>query len=105
MTMANETMLYPGARWTPLVDHSLPGHLAWKDMIILHITQGPTAAGAIETFRASIHPHRVSAHFVIDRDDVATVYQLLDVSDVAWHASQANSRSVAVFCLEDSMRP
>jgi N-acetyl-anhydromuramyl-L-alanine amidase AmpD len=68
--------------------------LAQRNLIVLHITQGPTAMSAIWTFEASIHPNRTSAHFVVDRD--GTVYQLLDLSDTAWHASAVNERSIGI---------
>ena len=87
-------ILYPNAKWTPLENHSAWGHLPQRDLIVLHITQGPTADGAVQTFKNSVAPHRVSAHFVIDRD--GTVYQLVDINDTAWHASECNSRSVGI---------
>ncbi len=86
--------LYPKALWRPLTNHSAPGKLSDKVKIVLHITEGPTASSAINTFAASVHPHRTSAHFVIDTD--GTVYQLVDVADVAWHASQCNEISVGI---------
>ena len=85
---------YPGAKWTPLADHSQPGNIRERKLIVLHITEGSSAASAIATFKASVHPHRVSAHFVIDRD--GTVYQLVDLNDTAWHASTVNSKSVGI---------
>ena len=91
---ANSVLLFPGAVWTPLTNHSVPGTKAQRTMIVLHITAGPTAISAINTFAASKSPGRVSAHFVIDRD--GTVYQLLPISDTAWHASAVNSRSVGI---------
>lgn len=91
----NDPMLYyPRAVEKPLIDHSAPGTLAQKNLIVLHITDGSTAQGAITTFAASVAPLRTSAHFVIDRD--GTVYQLLPISDVAWHASAVNRRSVGI---------
>lgn len=87
-------VLYPGAKWTPLSNHSSPGTLQQRKLIVLHITMGPTAAGAIATFEASVHPNRVSVHFVIDRD--GTIFQLVDLKDTAWHASAVNSRSVGI---------
>jgi len=87
-------ILYPGAIWRPLLNHSSPGHVSQRDLIVLHITQGPTAAGAIATFASSVAPFRVSSHFVIDRD--GTVYQLVDINDTAWHASQVNPVSVGI---------
>jgi N-acetyl-anhydromuramyl-L-alanine amidase AmpD len=75
------------------LDHSAPRG-SQIDLIVLHITDGPTARSAIETFKASQEPHRVSCHFVIDRD--GTVYQLVDTTYAAWHASQVNARSVGI---------
>jgi N-acetyl-anhydromuramyl-L-alanine amidase AmpD len=86
--------LYPKAVWRPLLDHSYPGTLAQRNLIVLHITDGPTAAGAISWFQQSKHPDRLSAHFVIDRD--GTIYQLLPLEDTGFHASQVNSRSVGI---------
>src|SRR5690348_15773233 len=87
-------VLYPKAKWQPLENHSAPGMLEWKNTIVLHITDGSSAAGAIATFAASQAPHRVSAHFVIDRD--GTITQLVDLRDTAWHASQCNAHSVGI---------
>ena len=85
---------YPEAVVQLLKDHSAPGTLAQRNLIVLHITSGPTAYSAIQTFINSVHPNRVSAHFVIDRD--GTVYQLLSIEDTAWHASAVNSRSIGI---------
>lgn len=89
-----EPVLYPKAVWIPLLGHSATGTIAQRNLVVLHITAGSTAEGAIETFKASVKPNRVSAHFVVERD--GTVIQLLSISDTAWHASQANSRSIGV---------
>jgi N-acetyl-anhydromuramyl-L-alanine amidase AmpD len=75
------------------LDHSAEGTVA-RNLVVLHITAGPTAQSAINTFKASVAPHRVSAHFCIDRD--GTVYQLVDTGRTAWHASQVNSRSIGI---------
>lgn len=88
------TTIYPNGVVRTLTGHSEPGSLSDKNLIVLHITQGSSAASAIATFQQSQHPNRVSAHFVIDRD--GTVYQLLDLSDIAWHASEVNSRSIGI---------
>jgi len=86
---------YPQAIQRPLLgDHSQWATLEQRNTIVLHITQGPTAAGAIATFRASKAPNRISCHFVIDRD--GTVYQLVSIADTAWHASQCNAHSVGI---------
>jgi N-acetyl-anhydromuramyl-L-alanine amidase AmpD len=87
-------VFYPGAIQKPLGGHSTPGAIARRTLIVLHITDGPTAKGAIDTFKASAYPNRVSAHFVIDRD--GTVYQLLPLSNTAWHATAVNSISVGI---------
>jgi N-acetyl-anhydromuramyl-L-alanine amidase AmpD len=86
--------IYPGAKLHLLKNHSAPGDIKNRKMVVLHITQGSTAAGAIATFESSVSPHRVSAHFVIDRD--GTITQLVDLMDTAWHASQVNSKSVGI---------
>jgi N-acetyl-anhydromuramyl-L-alanine amidase AmpD len=86
--------LYPKAIQKPLAGHSATGMLAQRNLIVLHITAGPSASSAMNTFAASKIPHRVSAHFVIDRD--GTVFQLLPLEDTAWHASAVNSRSVGI---------
>ncbi|MEO1128178.1 MAG: N-acetylmuramoyl-L-alanine amidase [Planctomycetota bacterium] len=42
-----------------------------------------------------LHDHRgLSVHFMLDID--GTIYQTLDVKERAWHASQANTRSVGI---------
>ncbi len=88
------TFWYQDATIELLKNHAAPGKLGDRDLIVLHITEGPTARSAINTFRASVAPNRVSAHFVIDRD--GTVYQLLSIEDTAWHASSVNSHSVGI---------
>src|SRR5882672_4472568 len=86
----------PFAIWKPLPeDHSAPGiSLLQRNLIILHITQGPSAQSAINTFAASVKPNRTSCHFVIDRD--GSIYQLVSITRTAWHASQVNSHSVGI---------
>ena len=90
----NAQLWYSRAIRHPLGGHSAPGVLSQRNTVVLHITAGPTADSAIETFEASVAPHRVSAHFVIDRD--GTIYQLIPISDTAWHASQCNSHSIGI---------
>jgi N-acetyl-anhydromuramyl-L-alanine amidase AmpD len=85
---------YPHAVAAWIEGHSLPGQLSDKNTIVLHETEGSTAAGAIATFRQSVHPNRVSCHFVIDRD--GTVFQCVPIADIAWHASQVNAHSVGI---------
>ena len=42
--------LFPGAVWHPVTGHSNPGLLAHRKTVVLHITVGPTASSAINTF-------------------------------------------------------
>jgi N-acetyl-anhydromuramyl-L-alanine amidase AmpD len=63
-----------------------------KTMIVLHVTQGATADGAINWMK---HIH-LSVQFVIDRDEDATIYQLTPISAGAWHASQVNKTSIGI---------
>lgn len=92
--MPDSPILYPKAKWTPLTDHSSPGTIEQRNTVVLHITDGSTAAGAIAWFRQSKAPNRVPAHFVIDRN--GNVTQLLDIRETAWHASQANAHSIGI---------
>lgn len=62
--------------------------------IILHVTEGTTPGGAFATWAASVHPNRVSAHFIVCRD--GTIWQCVPLSRVAWHASQINYHSVGI---------
>jgi len=90
------TNYYPDAVQKPLTGHSDIGTLAQKTEITLHDTEGWRASDAYNTFVYSVHPTRTSAHFIIDRDLTATVYQLLPLSDVAFHASQVNHCSIGI---------
>ena len=94
---------YPLAKRELVTDHSAPGTLEQRNLVVLHITMGPSdfghdvapsALNVIAGFRASVSPKRVSSHSVIDRD--GTVFQLMPLEDTAWHASEVNSRSVGV---------
>jgi N-acetyl-anhydromuramyl-L-alanine amidase AmpD len=85
---------YPPAAWHPLAGHFAPGRRSQRDLIVLHITAGSTATGAIATFEHSKPPNRTSAHFIVDRDGRVT--QLVSIDNTAWHASAVNSRSIGV---------
>jgi N-acetyl-anhydromuramyl-L-alanine amidase AmpD len=84
----------PFAVQKPISNHSWPGTLAAKKLIVLHITQGPTASSAWWSCYNSVHPNRTSFHFVIDVD--GTIWQIVPLEDIAWHASQVNSTSIAI---------
>jgi hypothetical protein len=70
------------------LDHSVEGTLP-RNLIVLHITAGPTALSAINTFKASVAPNRVSVHFGIDRDGTVS----LPVTALG----QADARSSCVY--------
>lgn len=70
----------------------VPYPIGAKSKITMHITQGQTAEGAIQTFLTSLY----RTHFLIDRDENATVYQLQSISDPVWHASAVNGVAVGI---------
>ena len=58
---------------------------------MVHYDAGATSQSCFRT----LHDRRaLSVHFMIDLD--GTIYQTLDLRDTAWHARQANNRSVGV---------
>jgi len=62
------------------------------DMIVLHSTASENVQGVIAHFH---NPEsKVSAHYVIDTD--GTVYKIVNMNDVAWHAPNYNSRSIGI---------
>jgi len=85
---------YPKAIRKPLLNHSDKGTVEQRNTIILHITEGTTAGGAIATFEQSQKPYRESSHFITDRD--TKIYQLIPINETAFHASQINSHSVGI---------
>ena len=61
------------------------------DLLVVHYDAGWTSQTCFET----LHDVRgLSVQFMLDVD--GTLYQCLDLRDTAWHAAQANSRSVGV---------
>ncbi|MEM7516645.1 MAG: N-acetylmuramoyl-L-alanine amidase [Planctomycetota bacterium] len=61
------------------------------DQFVLHYD----VCGTSQTCFRVLHDERcLSVHFLLDVD--GTIYQTMDVRDQAWHASQANLRSVGV---------
>ena len=85
-------LFYKNAVQRPLKRHTSPGSLTEKKNVILHITDGATAAGAIAWFENPAS--QVSAHFVIDRD--GTITQLASIAAVTWHARNFNRRSIGI---------
>lgn len=84
--------IYPGAKLRSLTVNFRQGTIQDKNTIVLHIAEGSHAEGAIAWF--SNPRSQVSAHFIVDQD--GTIYQLLSLSDTAWHASQANQHSIGI---------
>ena len=61
------------------------------ELFVVHYDAGATSQSCFRT----LHDRRaLSVHFMIDLD--GTIYQTLDLRDTAWHARQANNRSVGV---------
>lgn len=61
------------------------------DQFVLHFDVCGTSR---ECFRVLQDARVLSVHFLLDAD--GTIYQTLDLADTAWHARQANPRSVGV---------
>jgi N-acetyl-anhydromuramyl-L-alanine amidase AmpD len=64
---------------------------AQVDQFVLHFDVCGTSR---ECYRVLQDVRNLSVHFLLDAD--GTIYQTLDLADTAWHARQANSRSVGV---------
>ena len=61
------------------------------DQFVMHYDVCGTSAYCFEI----LHDHRgLSVQFMLDAD--GTIYQTLDVAERAWHAAQANSRSIGI---------
>jgi hypothetical protein len=81
---------YPGAQWRPIAVNFTPASIS-PNLLVEHIMQG-TLAGTDSWFR---NPQAgASAHFGVGTS--GTVYQWVDTHDVAWHAVDANGRSIGV---------
>ena len=88
-------MIYPSAQQHLIPEKFQPGRPAGPPhQIVLHITEGTTASGAIASSEQSVKPYRKSFHFIVDRD--GSITQCVDTDNVAWHASTANMRSIGI---------
>ncbi len=56
------------------------------DILVLHYTELPLQE-SLDILRDAARPHRVSSHYVLDRD--GTVYRLVPENLVAWHAGRS----------------
>ncbi len=61
------------------------------DQFVIHYDVCGTSR---QCFKVLHDRRKLSVHFMLDVD--GTLYQTLDLSDTAWHARQANSRSVGI---------
>lgn len=82
---------YPPAIWYPAASCNYSAYYTAKDTVVVHTIEG-TAAGCLSWFRNCAAD--VSAHYVIS--EAGTVWQCVDESYVAWHASCYNSRSIGL---------
>ena len=64
---------------------NIGGRLRSHDFIVIHYTEGQSAAGAIEWL--TIPKSKVSSHIVIARDGAIT--QLVPFDTIAWHAGDS----------------
>jgi len=81
----NEVERVRGGGW------DLPLLQSVVDQFVLHFD----VCGTSRTCFLVLHDHRdLSVHFMLDVD--GTIYQTLDLKERAWHASQANDRSIGV---------
>ncbi|MEO0132624.1 MAG: peptidoglycan recognition family protein [candidate division WOR-3 bacterium] len=71
------------------------------DMIVLHSTGSDDVNGVISWFKNPAS--QVSAHYVIDKD--GTVYKLVRLNDIAWHAKEYNSRSIGIEIVHSILKP
>ena len=81
--------------WRPVRNYS-PGRVNRPARgVVLHHTEGSTAAGAIAWMNNPTS--QVSAHFVLDRD--GTAYQCVDLDNRAWCQSAGNGDWVSFECV------
>ncbi|MBL8801124.1 MAG: N-acetylmuramoyl-L-alanine amidase [Planctomycetes bacterium] len=64
---------------------------ALVDQFVVHYDVCGTSA---QCFKVLHDRRKLSVHFMLDIDGL--LYQTMDVSDTAWHASQANGRSIGI---------
>ncbi|GLW05922.1 hypothetical protein Misp01_10520 [Microtetraspora sp. NBRC 13810] len=87
---------YPPARWVPAnaANYAVSNRPASDaiDRIVIHVTQG-SYAGAISWFQNPAS--QVSAHYVVRSSD-GQITQMVREKDRAWHAGDANRRSVGI---------
>ncbi|KAF4410595.1 nucleoside transporter [Streptomyces lycii] len=84
---------YPPAHWVAAdAGNYKAGRSAAIDTVVVHVTQG-AYAGTISWFQNPAA--QVSAHYVVRSSD-GDVTQMVRDADTAWHARDANSRSLGI---------
>ncbi len=63
------------------------------DTIVIHYTGSRSLKGDIRALTRS--KRQVSAHFVIDDDQDGTIYQLMPLNKIAWHAGVSKMKTAA----------
>ncbi len=80
-----------------LIDTPSPNHDSRSgtpvDMLVLHYTGMPTAAGALEKLTDPTPGKRVSAHYLVD--EMGAVHRLVPENERAWHAGVSSWRGAA----------
>ena len=82
-------MALPPLKWVPSPNYSSRGG-AHIDLLVLHDTEG-SYQSAISWFL--VRQSQVSAHFVV-KEDGSEATQMVDIGMKAWHACNANPRSI-----------
>jgi N-acetyl-anhydromuramyl-L-alanine amidase AmpD len=67
---------------------------ALRDVVDLFVLHYDVSGTSRECFRVLQDERELSVHFLLDVD--GTVYQTLDLQEQAWHARQANPRSIGI---------
>ncbi len=92
------SLRYKGKHFSPEVVRQIQGG-GWplpllQDTVDQFVIHYDVCGVSRQTFNV-LHDHRtLSVHFMLDVD--GTLYQTLDLKERAWHASQANDRSVGI---------
>lgn len=82
---------YPGASWRPISSNYSGGSAEPNKLFIVHVMQG-SLAGTDSWFHNPAAG--ASAHFGVG--NAGTVIQWVDCNNMAWHACNANGKSIGV---------
>ena len=86
---------YAPGRTTPAGSVTRRSSLAELGQVVDQFVLHYDVCGLSRTCFKVLHDRReLSVHFLLDLD--GTLYQTLDLADTAWHARQANSRSIGI---------